>query len=152
MTCLLIVVWVIVFVMMVRAIFVKDILWPQKQEDRAEGGWQVPSDEARACDPRWCDNDIPMHGMDRANGVNNVVDDGTGIGGKQVNDSGFDDGATQYSTVDGLERNGARHQGWWKNSDNDATAHERPPHHIARCNASGGLETTESVADVAHMV
>lgn len=25
---------------MVRAVYVKDILWPQRQEDRDEGGWQ----------------------------------------------------------------------------------------------------------------
>ena len=25
---------------MIRAVYVKDILWPQRQEDRDEGGWQ----------------------------------------------------------------------------------------------------------------
>jgi len=39
MTVVLISVWVFVFVMMIRAIFLKQILWPQKGEDRDEGGW-----------------------------------------------------------------------------------------------------------------
>ena len=40
MACLLIVAWATVFVAMIRAVILKDILWPQKQEDRDEGGWQ----------------------------------------------------------------------------------------------------------------
>lgn len=40
MTCVLICIWVTVSVCMVRAVVVKDILWPQKQEDRDEGGWK----------------------------------------------------------------------------------------------------------------
>lgn len=40
MTCLLICIWLTVFVCMIRAVVVKDILWPQKQEDRDEGGWK----------------------------------------------------------------------------------------------------------------
>lgn len=39
-TCLLIVAWATIFITMIRAVYVKDILWPQKQEDRDEGGWQ----------------------------------------------------------------------------------------------------------------
>lgn len=39
MTCLLICVWMFVFGMMIRAVACKQILWPQKQEDRDEGGW-----------------------------------------------------------------------------------------------------------------
>ena len=39
-TCILIVAWAGIFITMVRAVYVKDILWPQKQEDRDEGGWQ----------------------------------------------------------------------------------------------------------------
>jgi len=31
--------WVVVFGMMVRAVWLRQILWPQKQEDRDEGGW-----------------------------------------------------------------------------------------------------------------
>lgn len=27
--------------MMIRAVILKDILWPQKQEDRDEGGWKT---------------------------------------------------------------------------------------------------------------
>jgi len=40
MTCVLILIWLTVFVCMIRAVLVKDILWPQKQEDREEGGWK----------------------------------------------------------------------------------------------------------------
>lgn len=43
MTCCLIVAWVTVFIVMIRAVIVKDILWPQKQEDREEGGWKATS-------------------------------------------------------------------------------------------------------------
>ncbi|KAF2767625.1 hypothetical protein EJ03DRAFT_376055 [Teratosphaeria nubilosa] len=50
MTCLLIVAWFAVFTLMVRAVVVKDILWPQKQEDRAEGGWKASPDERVPCD------------------------------------------------------------------------------------------------------
>lgn len=32
-------VWLAVFISMIRAVFRKEILWPQKQEDRDEGGW-----------------------------------------------------------------------------------------------------------------
>ncbi|KAF2748223.1 hypothetical protein M011DRAFT_400985 [Sporormia fimetaria CBS 119925] len=32
--------WVFVFVMMCRAVWLKQILWPQRQEDRDEGGWR----------------------------------------------------------------------------------------------------------------
>lgn len=37
MTCLLICVWIIVFVLMIRAVWRKDILWPEKQERQADG-------------------------------------------------------------------------------------------------------------------
>lgn len=39
MTVGLILTWVFVSVMMIRAVVLKQILWPQKQEDRDEGGW-----------------------------------------------------------------------------------------------------------------
>ncbi|KIW08023.1 uncharacterized protein PV09_00968 [Verruconis gallopava] len=39
MTVGIIVVWFFVFFMMIRAVILKQILWPQKQEDRDEGGW-----------------------------------------------------------------------------------------------------------------
>ena len=47
MTCVLILIWITVFVCMIRAVLVKDILWPQKQEDREEGGWKDKVDDAR---------------------------------------------------------------------------------------------------------
>lgn len=42
MTCVLILVWMFVFGMMIRAIVLKRILWPQRQEDRDEGGFKAP--------------------------------------------------------------------------------------------------------------
>ena len=39
-TIVLIMVWLFVFVMMIRAVWNRQILWPQKQEDRDEGGWK----------------------------------------------------------------------------------------------------------------
>lgn len=65
MTCLLVCVWLAVFVGMVRAVVSKDILWPQKQEDRAEGGWRKHSSEPRACDIRRCSTNS---GQARLNG------------------------------------------------------------------------------------
>ena len=38
--CILIVVWFFVVAMMIRAVIQKQILWPQKQEDKDEGGWK----------------------------------------------------------------------------------------------------------------
>jgi tellurite resistance protein TehA-like permease len=46
MTCLLIPLWFVVFGCMIHAVWAKDILWPQKQEDRDEGGFTSKS-EAR---------------------------------------------------------------------------------------------------------
>ncbi|KAL1311368.1 hypothetical protein AAFC00_001538 [Neodothiora populina] len=40
-SCLLICMWFFVVAMMFRAVATKQILWPQKQEDRDEGGWQL---------------------------------------------------------------------------------------------------------------
>ncbi|KAF2167774.1 hypothetical protein M409DRAFT_65875 [Zasmidium cellare ATCC 36951] len=54
MTCILIVIWMSVFMMMIRAVIKKDILWPQKQEDREEGGWTKQDSEAKVCDLRRC--------------------------------------------------------------------------------------------------
>jgi tellurite resistance protein TehA-like permease len=45
MTILLVVAWCMVFGMMIRAVVIKQILWPQKQEDRTEGGWKQPGIE-----------------------------------------------------------------------------------------------------------
>lgn len=39
---------------MIRAVVNKDILWPQKQEDREEGGWKKHASEAKVCDLRRC--------------------------------------------------------------------------------------------------
>ncbi|KAJ4349731.1 uncharacterized protein N0V89_008349 [Didymosphaeria variabile] len=45
MTILVIVTWLVVFSMMFRAVKIHQILWPQKQEDRTEGGWKQQSAE-----------------------------------------------------------------------------------------------------------
>ncbi|KAF2473284.1 C4-dicarboxylate transporter/malic acid transport protein, partial [Lindgomyces ingoldianus] len=43
MTIALVLTWFLVFGMMIRAVWLGQILWPQKQEDRTEGGWEQPS-------------------------------------------------------------------------------------------------------------
>ncbi|KAF2133359.1 hypothetical protein P153DRAFT_332046 [Dothidotthia symphoricarpi CBS 119687] len=43
----LVLMWGFVVVMNVRAVVVGQVLWPQKQEDRTEGGWKEQSAEAR---------------------------------------------------------------------------------------------------------
>lgn len=48
MTVVLMIVWIFVFSMMIRAIFLKQILWPQKGEDRDEGGWTSKPEHAKA--------------------------------------------------------------------------------------------------------
>ncbi|KXT18037.1 hypothetical protein AC579_4572 [Pseudocercospora musae] len=54
-TIILVCIWLWVFVMMIRAVKHKDVLWPQKQEDREEGGWKKKNEEAKAClDLRRC--------------------------------------------------------------------------------------------------
>ncbi|KAK3724195.1 hypothetical protein LTR37_001320 [Vermiconidia calcicola] len=55
--CLLVIAWFTVFSIMIRAVIMKDILWPQKQEDREEGGWRTNPDEKVACDTWRCDDE-----------------------------------------------------------------------------------------------
>ncbi|KAF4550882.1 Voltage-dependent anion channel-like protein 1 [Elsinoe fawcettii] len=43
-TIMIIMIWLFVFVMMIRAVYLKQILWPQKQEDRDEGRWVFEKD------------------------------------------------------------------------------------------------------------
>jgi hypothetical protein len=38
-TVALVITWIFVFSMMIRAVYRRHILWPQMQEDRDEGGW-----------------------------------------------------------------------------------------------------------------
>lgn len=45
MTVALVMTWCFVFGMMLRAVWMKQILWPQKQEDRDEGGWKAPKED-----------------------------------------------------------------------------------------------------------
>ena len=64
----------------------KDILWPQKQEDRAEGGWKTLTDEKPACDTRVCEPEdastsaLPKHHPANARGP----DAGAGLSGDQI--------------------------------------------------------------------
>jgi Voltage-dependent anion channel len=46
MTCLLVLTWIFVVTMMFRAIYLRQILWPQKGEDRDEGGFAVKDVES----------------------------------------------------------------------------------------------------------
>lgn len=48
MTCLLLLVWFAVVGMMIRAIFIKQIMWPERGEDKTEGGFQARNGETRA--------------------------------------------------------------------------------------------------------
>ena len=41
--------WFIVFGMNIRAIIRKDLLWPQKGEDRCEGGFECGNDQCEFC-------------------------------------------------------------------------------------------------------
>lgn len=45
-TCLLILTWLFVVFMMFRAVYLKQILWPQKGEDRDEGGFHSKDAES----------------------------------------------------------------------------------------------------------
>ncbi|KAF2086757.1 hypothetical protein K490DRAFT_43640 [Saccharata proteae CBS 121410] len=51
-TVALIITWFFVFGMMLRAVILKQILWPQKQEDREEGGWKELAIHAQQRDSR----------------------------------------------------------------------------------------------------
>ncbi|KAK5108969.1 hypothetical protein LTR62_007684 [Meristemomyces frigidus] len=104
MTCLLICAWITVFSLMVRAVVVKDILWPQKQEDRAEGGWKVHPDEKRACGPE-CEIGDVVSGRTEASAVAPESSDGArdDVGeGRGEKSSGY--GSTGMSTSSAAER------------------------------------------------
>ena len=84
--------WLFLIVMTVRAVFLKQILWPQKQEDRDENGWIlrrqqdsgsyiIPHDAEYGADPnvgqsssndleqgRSHDSDATMQASSQANG------------------------------------------------------------------------------------
>lgn len=47
--CLLIIVYLLVVGMMIRAIIKKQILWPQKGEDKCEGGFKCGHGECPKC-------------------------------------------------------------------------------------------------------
>lgn len=44
MTCLLVLTWAFVVFMMFRAVYLRQILWPQKGEDKNEGGFVAKED------------------------------------------------------------------------------------------------------------
>ena len=48
MTCLLILTWFFVVFMMFRAIYLRQILWPQKGEDRNKGGFVAEDAESQS--------------------------------------------------------------------------------------------------------
>lgn len=52
MACLLVVAWAAVFIIMIRAVLAKDILWPQRQEDRDEGGWTSTINDPTSSEPK----------------------------------------------------------------------------------------------------
>lgn len=56
---LLVTVWLTVFVCMIRAVLIRDILWPQRQEDRDEGGWTAGREKQRI-PPRDEENHLPF--------------------------------------------------------------------------------------------
>lgn len=68
MSCLLVLTWFFVVFMMFRAVYLRQILWPQKGEDRDEGGFKVKSDDVESLttstkSPQLQDNvprDIPV--------------------------------------------------------------------------------------------
>ncbi|KAF2398393.1 hypothetical protein EJ06DRAFT_480552 [Trichodelitschia bisporula] len=65
MTVALVILWFFVCGMMIRAVLLKQILWPQKQEDRDEGGWGKDS-KARvgeAKSPGWSRLNVILGGM-----------------------------------------------------------------------------------------
>ncbi|KAI9828943.1 MAG: hypothetical protein M1819_006442 [Sarea resinae] len=68
MSVVLVAAWLFVFAMMVRAIVLKQILWPQKGEDRDEGGWK--GDALRG----------QMHDAYVPNGNGRGIGVGTGLG------------------------------------------------------------------------
>ncbi|KAH7346123.1 voltage-dependent anion channel [Pyrenochaeta sp. MPI-SDFR-AT-0127] len=45
MTIALVMMWLFVIIMNIRAVIIHQILWPEKQEDRTEGGWKQQSAE-----------------------------------------------------------------------------------------------------------
>jgi hypothetical protein len=47
-----IITWFFVVFMMLRAVYLKQILWPQKQEDRNEGGWLEGDERMKSADRR----------------------------------------------------------------------------------------------------
>jgi len=47
MACLLVLAWIFVVSMMVRAVIKKQILWPERGEDRREGGFTLKTDEKK---------------------------------------------------------------------------------------------------------
>ncbi|KAF2457916.1 voltage-dependent anion channel-domain-containing protein [Lineolata rhizophorae] len=64
MSAALVALWLFVFTMNVRAIAIKQILWPQKQEDRPEGGWKEPAiDPNPRFLPLWIHPVVTAHGQ-----------------------------------------------------------------------------------------
>lgn len=95
MTGLLVAMWFFVVGMMIRAIILKQILWPEKGEDREEGGYVRPADESQRKKQknksRQRDVETEGEGEARAEGVrttsSSVVDTGAGQQGSSGSSS-----------------------------------------------------------------
>jgi hypothetical protein len=68
MTCVLVLIWLTVFVCMIRAVLVRDILWPQKQEDREEGGWKDKVGETEDDEGRLVEDETGQEGGEEEGG------------------------------------------------------------------------------------
>lgn len=82
MTGILVAMWIFVVVMMIRAIHHKQILWPEKGEDREEGGYKRPVSKSKRAKQL---QDIEENAF---GGVSNTIDVGpTGAGTQRPNGS-----------------------------------------------------------------
>jgi hypothetical protein len=72
-TVALILTWIFVFSNMVRAVYLKHILWPQMQEDRDEGGWgkdgKKRKQEQAILSPSMTRHASFLHGFTSATGI-----------------------------------------------------------------------------------
>lgn len=97
MTIGIVLTWLFVFGMMIRAVKIKQILWPQKQEDRTEGGFkQASAEEQRR--RRW---DEDANGLAEGGLVRKWSHT---LSLNRIGGMGEDSGRTARSTGEGLRR------------------------------------------------
>ena len=65
---------------MIRAVILKDVLWPQKQEDREEGGWRNPKE----------DKDVDPGHIQAQTDRDNQVSRRMSANGREASTDGFD--------------------------------------------------------------